>query len=363
MFSLDDHTGNVVTTVALFLVAATILYMARDAVLVLLLSLLFAYLLKPGVTLVQKHSLICRGNRTWAIAVVYLIAAVLLVGLAYEFGPYIATQMKSLIAALPSILAGLSSGDTAGGLGDSHGLRAAQLMKVRGFIADHHEFIVSLLERATASAAQAAASAIWLFAVPIISVFLLRDGRQIANAMIDVAERRWGQRSLRRILQRVDTMLAKYMLAQLALAGLSFLFYSASMLALKFPYALALGVLGGALEFLPTVGWLASSAIILTVGFLVHAHWVWMAVLLVLWRLVQDYVNSPRIMGKNLELQPLTVVFALMVGGQVGGIMGMYLSVPIIAVLRIVWLEGFSAPNSSTLRSDQPPDSTAESKA
>ena len=47
MFSLDDRTGNVVTTAALFIVAATILYMARGAFLILLLSLLFACLLEP----------------------------------------------------------------------------------------------------------------------------------------------------------------------------------------------------------------------------------------------------------------------------------------------------------------------------
>ena len=79
-----------------------------------------------------------------------------------------------------------------------------------------------------------------------------------------------------------------------------------------------------------------------------------MAGLLVAWRLVQDYVTSPRIMGKNLELKPLAVVFALMVAGQVGGVAGVYLAVPIVAVLRIVWLECFSAQNSSTARSDQP---------
>ncbi len=73
-----------------------------------------------------------------------------------------------------------------------------------------------------------------------------------------------------------------------------------------------------------------------------------------MWRLVQDYVNSPRIMGKNLELQPLTVMFALMVGGEVGGIAGVYLSVPAVAVLRIMWLECFSSRNSSTTLSDGP---------
>jgi predicted PurR-regulated permease PerM len=55
-------------------------------------------------------------------------------------------------------------------------------------------------------------------------------------------------------------------------------------------------------------------------------------------------VISPRIMGNNLQLQPLTVIFVLMVGGQVGGIAGLYLSVPIAAVLRIVWLGSSSAP-------------------
>jgi predicted PurR-regulated permease PerM len=92
---------------------------------------------------------------------------------------------------------------------------------------------------------------------------------------------------------------------------------------------------------------------ILAIGFLTHSHWIWMAGLLLLWRLVQDYVNSPRIMGNNLDLQPLTVVFALMVGGQVGGIAGVFLSVPAVAVLRIVWLECFSTGSSSNAISDQ----------
>ena len=78
-----------------------------------------------------------------------------------------------------------------------------------------------------------------------------------------------------------------------------------------------------------------------------------MAGLLVAWRLVQDFVLSPRIMGVNLEVQPLIVVFALMVGGQVGGIAGLYLSVPTVAVLRIVWLECFTPRNSSTALLDQ----------
>jgi hypothetical protein len=52
-------------------------------------------------------------------------------------------------------------------------------------------------------------------------------------------------------------------------------------------------------------------------------------------------------------LQPLTIVFALMVGGQLGGIAGLYLSVPTVALLRIVWIECFSVRGASADLSKQ----------
>ena len=353
MFRIDDRAGNIVTTVALFVIAATILYIARGAFLILLLSVLFAYLLEPGVAWVQRHSRLGRKSRTWAIVVVYLIVTLVLGSVGYKLGPHIAAQIRNLHAAIPEILQDLSSGKPPAGLGGKHALRADQQQWIHDLLARNRDFIAQVFERSAKSIAYVAASAIWLLPIPILAAFILRDGRPMADAMIEAVEP--GRDTLlKRILRRIDTMLGKFMRAQLALAGLSFAFYSVAMLALRFPYAIALGLLGGALEFLPMVGWIISAAVILTVGFLTHSPWIWMAALVVAWRLVQDYVNSPRIMGNSLELQPLTVVFALMVGGQVGGIAGVYLSVPVAAVLRIVWLEYFSARDSSTASSDQP---------
>jgi len=354
MFSIDDHAGNVVTTVTVFMVAATILYVARGAFLILFLSLLFAYLLEPAVAWIQHHSRLGQKNRMWAIAQVYLVGTLVLGGLGYEFGPHFAAQIRNLNAAVPGILDGISSGRTAAGLGGRHGLSATQQQWIKNQLARNHDFIAHGFERSAASAAYVAESAIWLFVIPILAIFILRDGRQLADSIIESVELRRDQTQIKRIYGQVDTMLAKFIRAQLALAVPSFVFYSVSMLVLRFPYAVALGTLGGALEFLPAVGWIASAAAILTIGFLTHSHWIWMAVLIVVWRLVQDYVNSPLIMGDNLKLQPLTVVFALMVGGQVGGIAGMYLSVPAVAVLRIVWLECRTARNSASSYLDQP---------
>jgi predicted PurR-regulated permease PerM len=345
MFTIDDRAGNVVTTVALFLIAAAVLYLARSAFLILLLSLLFAYLLEPLVTFVQQHTQLGRRNRTWAIAQVYVAGLALLGGAGYKFGPSLVRQIKSLNAALPQILRGLSDGKAAE-FGANHGISAAQQQQIQDWFARNHEFIARMFERGAASAAYIAESAVWLFVIPILAIFILRDGRSMADGVVAAVGRGDGQSKLKQILAQVDSMLARYVRAQLALAGLSFVFYTVSMLLLGFPYAVALGLIGGALEFLPAVGWVASAAAILTIGFLTHAHWIWMALLLVLWRLVQDYVNSPRIMGNNLQLQPLTVLIALMVGGQVGGVAGLYLSVPAFAVLRIVWLGCFSSRGS-----------------
>ena len=347
MFSLDDRTGNVLTTITTFSLAAAILYSARGSLFILLLSLFFAHLLEPAVALVQRHSRLACKNRAWAIAQVYLIGTLLVAGLGYGLGPRVAAQMKNLNAAMPAILDSISSGKAPAGLVRSHGVTAAQQRRIEALLARHRDFIARIFESGAAAIGSTAAKAIWLLAVPVLAIFFLQNGRRMTDAVIETVGPP-GERTLtRRILQRIDAMLAKYVRAQLALSGLSFAFYCLSMLLLGFPYAIALSMLGAALEFLPTVGWIASAAVILIIGSLTHSHWIWMAVLLVVWRLVQDYVTSPRIMGNSLELQPLTVIVALMVGGEVGGIAGLYLSVPAVAALRIICLECFSRSSPS----------------
>ena len=348
MLSIDDRAANVMTTLVLFLVAAAILYRARTAFFILLLSLLFAYLLEPAVGALQRRSRLGRGSRSLAIAKVYVAGYLVLATLGYQFGPRLVGQIKSLNAALPKMLHDLSDEPVVASSEEKQGsISTSTQHGIHNWLSHHHDWVTTIVERGAASAIHVAASATWLFVVPILAIFILRDRRQLEAAIIQTLGQGRAQASLKRILDQINSVLAKYIRAQLALAGLSFLFYSVAMLALKFPYAVALGFFGGVLEFLPAIGWVASAATILTIGFLTHAHWTWMAALLILWRIVQDYVNSPRIMGNTLQLQPLTVLFALMVGGQVGGIAGLYLSVPAVAVLRIVWLGCSSAGSSS----------------
>jgi predicted PurR-regulated permease PerM len=68
-----------------------------------------------------------------------------------------------------------------------------------------------------------------------------------------------------------------------------------------------------------------------------HTHWVVVLAFLILWRGIQDYVTSPYLMGRGLQLHPLAVIFGVLVGGEVAGVVGLFLSVPVMASLRIIW--------------------------
>lgn len=350
MFSVDDRTGNVVTTVILFLVAAMIVYLARVSLLIVLCSILFAHLLEPAVAVVQLHSPLGRGNRNWAIAQVYVVGIIVFGVLGYEFGSQLATQLRNFNSAVPEILHQLVSGQVVSRLEREPGLSAARQLQIHDWLARHQDFVADALKRSAVSAGHVAANAVWLLVIPIFSIFVLRDGPQMMDATLKALEGQGRPMIFGKILRHVDVTLTSYVRAQLMLALLSFAFYSIALLILRFPFALPLGMIGGILEFLPAVGWIASAAFILTIGAVVHAHWIWMAVLIILWRILQDYVNTPRIMGRNFRLPPFVVLVALMVGGQVGGIAGIYLSVPVVAVLQTAWQDYLAIGNSPTTR-------------
>jgi predicted PurR-regulated permease PerM len=326
VLSLDDRTGNVLTTVGLFAAVVGMAYAARATLIVLVLALLMAYLLEPAVGWVQGRLPSHPRSRETSIALVYLIGASLLVASAFTMGPAVARQVQRLNDALPELRARVAD---------------SQLMAQRGAA------IVGPLERVARTVVSAAEYAGWLLIVPVFSLFFLTDRNALIDGAVDLFARRRDRASAKRTVEQIDSMLAQYTRAQSATAGLSAVFYTAAMALLNFPYPLALGVLGGALEFVPFAGWILAAAAMLTSGWLAHAHWIWMAGLIVVWRIVMNVVITPRVLGDRLQMEPMAVFLALMAGGQIAGLAGVILSVPTVAVLRILWSERASRENAA----------------
>jgi len=136
----------------------------------------------------------------------------------------------------------------------------------------------------------------------------------------------------------LNQMLAHFIRAQLTLAALSLVLYSAFLGIMGVQYALVLGTIGGVLEFIPVVGPLVAAVTILGVILLTsYQHSLVILIFLFIWRGIQDYGTSPFIMGRGIEIHPALVIFGVLAGGEIAGVAGMFLSVPVIAAVRIVW--------------------------
>jgi predicted PurR-regulated permease PerM len=104
------------------------------------------------------------------------------------------------------------------------------------------------------------------------------------------------------------------------------------------PDSILLASVAFPLEFIPLVGPLVAAVTIISVTVLTgYPHLLWVVLFLALFRLVQDYVISPRLMSAGVELHPLLVILGVFAGGEIGGIEGTFLSVPIMALLRVVY--------------------------
>lgn len=341
MTILDSRTSRVLVTALLFAMGLGFLYAARRTLILFLFAIFFAYLINPAVLRLEK----LLRSRAWAITTIYLL---LLVGLAlfgFLVGPRIARQSTRLGESLPALMDKVSNGQLSGQIGqftarigNQHGWSDATQKRIQDFLIRHREDISRLAERIGVRAAQAAQDVWVLFLVPILAIFFLRDGGNFNEVLLALVQSRSQREFLQDVFQDLNQMLAQFIRGQLTLAALSFVAYSSFLGAMRVPYALMLGTAGGALEFVPVAGPLIAGTSMLIVAVLSgYQRWPFVLLFLLVWRLIQDYAISPRIMGVRVELHPLAALFGILAGGEIAGILGVYLSIPVMASLRIVW--------------------------
>jgi predicted PurR-regulated permease PerM len=186
--------------------------------------------------------------------------------------------------------------------------------------------------------AQVAQGSWLLVLIPILAAFFLKDGSTFSRVALSFVQSKPQREFMQGVIADMNEMLAHFIRAQLILVALSWAAYSSFLALMKVPYALMLGTAGGILEFIPLVGPFTAALLIMSVALLTgYQHWLIVGIFLLIWRLVQDYVVSPRIMGTSVELHPLASIFGVLAGAEIAGVLGVYLSIPVMASLRIVW--------------------------
>jgi predicted PurR-regulated permease PerM len=334
-----------------YLIKATlwVFYALTGILLVVVLAVFFAYLIAPLVELVQRPFK-ARGRerampRALAIGIVYLAIFGTLAVVASVIVPRVGTQMGELAQQAPTYLT--SARSRAEGLNSIYRqlnlppkLRDAASEKVNTALTDIGNYLAT---EGFGNAVNVLSYVPWLILVPILAFFFLKDAdsfRRSALRMLPQGRIRWRGDEF---FQDVNSTLAAYIRAQLIACILIGTICTLGFLVIGVPYALALGVLAGLLEFIPLLGPLvvAVSATVVA-GFDSGSEAVAVILFLSVLRIVHDYVTYPRIIGSGIHLHPLAVILAILAGHELAGVAGIFLAIPVIAVLTVTyrhWLE------------------------
>jgi predicted PurR-regulated permease PerM len=344
MFFVDLRTAKVVWTIIVCVGALALVYLLRKPIFLLVFSVFFAYLILPLVVFVERR-LPRRFARPLAIALVYVALLLAVVAIGVGIGPRLTDDVTVLARKAPDMAQQVASGRFIGTILLKRGWDTSRVAQVEGAVRSHAGQIIDYVQGAVGTAARWLVGAWVIVLVPVFAFFILKDGdraHQVVDELIEEPQRRqlW-----RDIGQDLSLLLGRYVRALLALSMITFVAWSVVFLVAGVPYSVGLAAIGGVLELLPIVGPLTAGVVVVTVAlFSGYAHpWLLVAFWLA-WRAIQDYVTSPLVMRHGVEMHPAVVIFGVIAGGEIGGPVGMFLSVPVIAALRILWRRIRSAP-------------------
>ena len=336
MLAIEPRIARATWTVIVIALLCVVVYAIRHTLVMFVVALLFAYLLLPLVDFIDRV-LPMKRSRAPALAIVYLLLVGGIVIVGVEIGSRVAQQATSLAQRVadfmkPEQTEGLPLPQAVKPMADR------MLSAARAGIQEHYQEILQTLPRAALQAVSAATNVVFLVIVPILSFFFLKDGRALRKYIEEQVADEVSRGHLREIAEDLNVLLAQYMRA-LVLLGLATAFsYGAFFAVMGVPYAVLLAVMALPLEFIPMLGPLTSSVVILLVaGFSGYDHMLAIVAFLVIFRMFQDYVLQPYLLSTGMELHPLMVIFGVFAGEQMAGVAGAFLSVPVMAVLRLLY--------------------------
>ena len=332
MLGFDKRAARSTWTAAVVLLLLYVVYLARTTLFVFTLALLFAYLLAPLVNLLDRI-FPARRTRTAALAVAFVIVVAVVGGFGYQIGARVVDEASVLALRFPTMAESWQHPPPS-----DHSLQAQIAERVRSGVAERSKSLISELPQYGLQIVGVASNLIYVVIIPILAFFFLKDAPTMKGHLLDLLEDGPRRELLGVVISDINLLLAHYMRALFTLSAAAFATYAIFFSVMRMPYAILLAAAGGLLEFIPMLGPITSIALILVVAAVAGVNLWPVIAFVVVFRVVQDYVVSPHLMGHGVELHPLLVLFGVFAGAEIAGIAGTFLSVPVLAMVRIVYL-------------------------
>ncbi len=335
----------------LLIVLATLWVISKltGIILLLVLSIFFAYLVSPLVEFIRRPRQF--GERTIAIPKVAAI------GLAYVV--ILAAIMFAIFVILPSLSNQFPEFvNQSKSYWKSFGEKAPQLVenwRLRRLPAPvldaANKAVPKVVDSVSYTVTETATASLgylvyvpWLVLIPILAFFLLKDAESFRrSALLMLPRGRWRWRG-DEFFQDVNHTLAAYIRAQLTACLFIGVVCAIGFTLLGLPGGLVMGFIAGVFEFVPLAGPLVVAIMAAILATLHAGPFSAFLVLLFLGvlRIVHDYFIYPRLIGQGIHLHPLAVIFAILAGEKLAGVAGIFLAIPLVAILTVSyrhWLE------------------------
>lgn len=314
------------------------LWLVRDVLSPFLWAIIAAYVFNPLVNVLSAKS---RLKRSWIIIAIYVLFAGIVLYAFSALMPRLRAELFAFRADYPTMAESFQQNVMGG-----------DAIRVFGSTIDAQDItdvINEGMKRLPESALHAVVRTVEFLAqllVFLVATFiLLLEAQKIKAATLKVIPEAYRE-EISTVGAEINRVLGLYIRGQLFLFVLmSSVTFIALGPILQVPYALLLSIMTGALEWFPIIGPITAAAISSTVGILQPTNvlgwpsWSFAVLIVVVYtvlRHAEDYIVIPNVIGKVVNLHPLLVMLALFSGGAIGGIFGIFVAVPVAAVLKVV---------------------------
>ena len=321
--------AKVVLVAAAVVAALYFAYLIRDVIGLVLIAAFFAVAIAPAVNWLDKR----RVPRWLAILLVYLSIAAGIFGIGLLIVPPLVNGVEDLSADLPGYVDDLRNNETFRDYDDRY--------QITEKLTEQAEQLPSQLGDAAGTLRDVTVGVftrfVQLFSILVITFFLVKDGRRLLEFLYRQVPPERAQR-LRTIADDVSDAIAGYVFGNFVISVLAGLVTYVTLRILDVPFALPLAILFGFFDLIPLVGATLGGILVGIVVAFVHfpvGLVVWAAVL-ILYQQVENNLIQPFVYGRAVQLHPLIVIVAILIGAALLGVLGALVAIPAAAAVQAV---------------------------
>lgn len=321
---------RLIVALIILLAIGWLVYTLSSIVTILIISVLIAYILDPIASQLEARGL----SRMLSTILIFLVFFLIVFIVGWKFFPMLFNDLLSIQNNLnPQTMDGL-------------------FLNIENFVHENFSFINinelniqneinNILSGFTKQIISFAADLVSVFStviiIPFVTFFLLKDGRDMKKLLISYIPNRYFEMSLN-VLHKMDIQLGGYLRGQFieafVVGGLAII----ALWALGVKYFILIGIFAGLANLVPYAGPAAGAIMAIIVAIINGADIylvVYIAAAFGIIQLNDNIVMQPLVLSKSVNLHPLIIVLAILIGGKFFGILGMFLAVPAAGILKV----------------------------